>query len=83
MTVSSPPEKMESVLLRGFRSITSLSGGSKPSAMAGNPSVTRLISKIWMGSSGTGIPISIARNMVTTSPMLQESKYRMNLRMFW
>ena len=74
ITVSSPPEKIESPLRRGFSVITSLSGGSSPSAMAGRPSVTRLISRIWMGSSGTGIPISMARNMVTTSPMLQESR---------
>ena len=42
--------------------------------MAGSPSVARFTSRIWMGSSGTGMPMSMAKNIVTTSPMLQEKR---------
>ena len=83
MVVSSPPEKTPSVDRRGGRFITFRSGGSSPRAMAGRPSVTRLMSRIWMGSSTTGIPMRIPRNMVSTSPILQDRRYRMNFRMFW
>ncbi len=61
--------------------ITSFSGGSKPSATAGKPSVTRLIQRICMGSSGTGSPASMPRNIVITSPRLQASMQRINFRM--
>ena len=39
---------------RGGRRITSGSGGSTPRAIAGRPSVTRLIKRIWIGRSGSG-----------------------------
>src|SRR5699024_3007270 len=38
----------------GLCCITSFSGLSSPSAIAGNPSVTRLTHRIWTGTSGNG-----------------------------
>ena len=63
-----------------------------PSASAGAPSVSRLIQRICVASSGTAIaspvsssPITPARttpkNIVKTSPMFDESRKRRNLRM--
>ena len=74
IVAASPPENTESPRPRGRSFITSSWGGSKLSAMAGMPSVTRFTIRICMGSSTTGIPISMPKNMVTTSPMLQDSR---------
>ena len=63
-----------------------------PSASAGAPSVSRLIQRICVASSGTAIaspvsssPITPAsttpKNIVKTSPMFDESRKRRNLRM--
>ena len=41
---------------RGGRSMTFVSAGSTPRASPGRPSVTRLIQRIWTGSSGSGQP---------------------------
>ena len=74
-----------SVGLRGGRSITSGGGGSYPRASAGVESVSRLIHRIWVASSGAitaspprSRPSSPApttpRNMVRTSPALDDSR---------
>ena len=49
----SPRAKIDSVGDRGGRRMASRSTGSSPRAIAGSPSVTRLIHRIWTGSSGT------------------------------
>ena len=64
-----------------------------PSASAGAPSVRRLIQRICVASSGTAIasPVSsrpsapastTPKNIVSTSPMFDESRNRRNFRMF-
>jgi len=52
----------------------STAGRSRPSAMAGKPSVTKFIHKICMGSRGSGRPARAAQSMVSTSPTLQPSR---------
>ena len=70
---------------RGFFLITPASAGSMPSASAGAPSVTRLIHKSCVASKGNTTPLASAfspnrsasntpKNMVSTSPMLDESR---------
>lgn len=54
------------------------SGGLKPSAVAGGPSVTRLTHSKWRGVSGSGKPSSVAKKMVAISPMLHEMRKQMN-----
>ncbi|MNN90133.1 hypothetical protein D3C81_2080350 [compost metagenome] len=63
-------EKMLSLAALGLCCIKSFSAWSTPRAMAGNPSVTRLTHRIWIGTSGSGIPNIMARNMVRISPTL-------------
>ena len=77
---------------RGGRRMTSSGGGSTPIANAGAVSVSRLIHRICVASSGTATaspvpsrPMTPAsttpKNMVNTSPMFDESRKRRNLRM--
>ena len=58
----------------GFRVIISGSGGLKPSAVAGSPSVTRLTHRSCTGISASGIPSAAVRNMLTTSPILEDMR---------
>ena len=57
--------------VRGGRFMTSRSAGSAAKARPGRPSVTRLIHRIWMGSSGIGKPRKGARKRVQISPELR------------
>ena len=57
------------------------SAGSAASASPGRPSVTRLIHRMWIGSSGIGRPRNGARKIVQISPALLVITYLMNLRM--
>ena len=78
-----PPEKMLSSRLWGGASITSRWMGSTPRARAGKESVTRFTHSSWIASSGVGTRSKKAANTTRISPMLQESKKWMVLRMFW
>ena len=69
---------MESSGRRGRRRMMSPSGLLNPSAVAGSPSVTRLTQSSWIGESVSGMPSAAATKMHTTSPMLEETMYRMN-----
>jgi hypothetical protein len=53
----------------------SLSGGLKPKAVAGGPSVTRLTQRSCTGIRPSGIPKADVRNMDATSPMFEEIIY--------
>ena len=59
------------VSLGGFN-ITSGSEGLKDKAVAGNPSVTRLTQSSCIEENPSGIPIIDERNMLITSPILDE-----------
>jgi hypothetical protein len=50
--------------------MTLRSAGSAARASPGSPSVTRLIQRIWIASSGTGMPRNGARKIVQISPEL-------------
>ncbi len=76
-----PCAKMLSCGGRGGRRITPGSAGSAASARPGRPSVTRLIQRMWIGSSGIGRPRNGARKIVQISPELLVIMYLMNLRM--
>ena len=76
-----PRAKMLSSGGRGGRAITSRSAGSSARARPGRPSVMRFTQRMWIGSSGTGMPRNGARNTTQISPVLPVSAYRMNLRM--
>ena len=52
----------------------SKSGGLKPKAVAGKPSVTKLTHKSWTGIKASGRPRAAVKKMETTSPMLEEIK---------
>ncbi len=54
------------------------SGGLKPRAVAGRPSVMRLTQSSCTGMRASGMPSSTVKKIETTSPMLDEIKYRMN-----
>ena len=77
-----PPEKIPSPLGWGGSSITSSSMGSAPRARAGRESVTRFTHSSWMGSRGAGRSSKKASSTTSTSPMLQERRKWMVLRMF-
>ena len=49
-------------------------GGLNPRAVAGGPSVTRFTHNKCSGFNGSGMPIIVAKKIVTISPMLQEIK---------
>lgn len=53
----------------------SLSGGLKPSAVAGGPSVTRLTHKSWTGIKPSGIPKAAVKKIEATSPIFEEIMY--------
>jgi hypothetical protein len=59
---------------RGGRRMAARSTGSSLSAIAGRPSVTRLIQRIFTGSSGTGRASTEARTMTQISPELVASR---------
>ncbi len=65
---------------RGLRCIVPLEPGSRASATAGSPSVTRLTVNTWTTLIGTPIPASTVIAKSTTSPRLAESKNATNLR---
>ena len=77
-----PPAKMPSSLGWGGSSITSRWMGSTPKARAGRESVTRFTHSSWMASRGVGAPSRKAASTTSTSPILQESRKWMVLRMF-
>ncbi len=55
----------------------SLSGGLKPRAVAGGPSVTKLTHKSCTEVKPSGIPSIAVRKIEATSPMLEEIRYLM------
>ena len=61
-------------LSRGGRCMMRLSSLSAPSASAGMESVTRFIHRSCIGSSGAGMPNSVAAKTQSISPMLQPSR---------
>lgn len=63
----SQPEMRGSLGERGGRDMMSRSGGLKPRAVAGNPSVTRLTHSSWTGISASGIPNAAVRKMLQTT----------------
>ena len=72
---------------RGGRCITPRSSGSAARASPGRPSVTRLIQRMWIGSSGMGRPRNGARKIVQISPELLvivylAEKFYLRLRVF-
>ncbi len=56
----------DSRALLGNLSIISKSGGLKPSAVAGRPSVTKLTHNNWTGIRDSGKPNAAVKNMQTT-----------------
>ena len=60
---------------RGLRRITPWSGGLKPRAVAGGPSVTRLTQRSCTGMRPSGMPRAAVKKMLNTSPMLLEIMY--------
>jgi hypothetical protein len=65
----------ESSLFLGGFFMMSLSGGLKPSAVAGGPSVTRFTQRSCTGISPSGMPRAEVRKMEATSPMFDEIMY--------
>ena len=57
--------------------MTAPSGGLKPRAVAGRPSVTRFTHKSCTGISASGMPSITVRKILTTSPIFDEIRYRM------
>lgn len=72
------PEMSPSSLDLGGFFMMSSSGGLNPRAVAGRPSVTRLTHSSWTGMRASGIPRAAVRNILTTSPMLEEMRYLIN-----
>lgn len=62
----SQPEMRGSFELRGGLSMMSRSGGLKPRAVAGRPSVTRLTHSSWTGIKASGRPRMAVRKMLQT-----------------
>lgn len=62
---NSQPEIRGSLALRGGFSIMSRSGGLKPRAVAGRPSVTRLTQSSWTGIRASGNPRAAVRKMLS------------------
>lgn len=60
----SQPEMRGSLGLRGGLSMMSRSGGLKPRAVAGRPSVTRLTHSSWTGIKASGRPRMAVRKML-------------------
>lgn len=59
---------------RGGLIITSRSGGLKPKAVAGRPSVTRFTHKSCTGARPSGIPKAAVKKIEATSPMFEEMR---------
>lgn len=64
-----------SSLLRGGFRMMSASGGLKPNAVAGGPSVTKFTHSSWTGIRPSGIPRAAVRNIDATSPTFDEIMY--------
>lgn len=60
----SQPEMSGSLGERGGRDMISRSGGLKPRAVAGKPSVTRLTHSNWTGIRASGIPKAAVRKIL-------------------
>lgn len=60
----SQPEMSGSLGERGGRDMMSRSGGLKPRAVAGKPSVTRLTHSNWTGIRASGIPKAAVRKIL-------------------
>jgi len=54
------------------------SGGLNPRAVAGKLSVTRLTHSNCTGINASGMPKRTVKKILTTSPILDEIRYRMN-----
>ena len=63
---------------RGRCRMMSRSGLLNPSAVAGKPSVTKFTHRSCTGHKVSGMPNAAAMKMHTTSPMFEETMYRMN-----
>ena len=61
---NSHPEMRASLEERGGFFMMSKSGGLKPSAVAGRPSVTRLTQRSWTGMRASGMPRAAVRKML-------------------
>lgn len=61
---NSQPEMSGSRALRGGLFMMSRSGGLKPKAVAGNPSVTKFTQSSWTGISASGKPRSAVKKML-------------------
>lgn len=61
----SQPEIRGSLALRGGFSMMSRSGGLKPRAVAGSPSVTRLTQSSWTGIRASGKPRAAVRKILS------------------
>ena len=69
----------DSFALRGGRSMMSKSGGLKPRAVAGRPSVTKFTHNSWTGINDSGRPNAAVKKMHTTykhSPLSSPSRLR-------
>ena len=65
-----------SASLGGFFMI-SISGGLKPRAVAGGPSVTRFTQSNYTEVKPSGIPSIAVKKILATSPMFEEIRYLM------
>ncbi len=79
------PSTTRAVRERGGRRMRRASGGSMPTARAGAASVSRLIHRIWVASSGVTMPSlplvspstpanTMPRNIVMTSPVFDDKR---------
>ena len=68
---------------RGGSSITWGEWGSRPRAMAGRLSVSRLMNSRCTAAKGTGSPATDAQRTVKMAPKLPESRNWMDFLMFW
>lgn len=60
--------------LRGCLSMMSKSGGLNPSAVAGNPSVTRLTQSNWTGIKASGRPMIAVRKILKGKKRMRSTK---------
>jgi len=72
-----PFSRESSDFLGGFF-MMSLSGGLKPRAVAGGPSVTRLTQRSYTEVNPSGTPNIAVMKILATSPILDEIRYLMN-----
>lgn len=76
----SQPEMRGSFALRGGFSMMSKSGGLKPSAVAGRPSVTKLTQSSWTGIRASGKPSAAVRKMLMAKKWLQLQNTSLHIR---